>query len=71
MMSDRTQEAPDCARCSRPMRLASMESNPTCVFAPPFAHFECPCGAQLMIAPRRDFAFRADPHAGADLPLAA
>jgi len=53
------------------MRLASMESNPTCVFAPPFAHFECPCGAQLMIAPRRDFAFRADPHAGADLPLAA
>jgi hypothetical protein len=37
------------------MRLASMESNPIYVFAPPLAQFECDCGTTVTLTwPRKN-----------------
>ena len=74
MASDTIQAHPNCAHCQQPMQLAAMESNPTSLFAPPLAHFECDCGATMILAwRRRAYTFRGGvgPQMDAGLPLAA
>ncbi len=36
-----------CANCGKPMRLASLTTNPIYEHAPPVARFECDCGSSV------------------------